>query len=87
MSEKEVFIQEVSDEEMEAVAGGEGLKDHCGESHTNNCSNSLWRNIYAGGFPNCAATVEADSWCGSNDACVEVSVVYTNMNECHYAWD
>ena len=80
MSEKEVFVQEVSDEEMEAVAGG--LKDD-----SFNCSNNFYRDINAGGFPNCAATVDKHSWCGANDACVEISVVYTNMTYCDRAWN
>ena len=80
MNEKEVFIQKVSDVEMESVASG--LKDD-----SFNCSILYYRDINAGGFPNCAATVERESWCGANDACVETSVVYTNMTYCDKAWN
>ena len=80
MSEKEVFIQNVSDEEMEAVAGGH---DDCGTGQTVNCINEFYRDIYYHGFPNCAATVEEGSWCGSNDACERMSVNYFDMVDCH----
>ena len=79
MSEKEVFVQEVSDEEMEAVAGGEGRNE-------DNCSKELTRNIYNPSFPNCAATVERDSWCDTNDACLNTAVVYQGMHKCIRAW-
>ena len=79
MSEKEVFVQDVSDEEMEAVAGGEGEN---GES----CTTNDTRDIYHPSFPNCAATVEYDSWCDTNDACRKYDVVYQNMTDCHRAW-
>ena len=77
MSEKEVFVQEVSDEEMEAVAGGEDQY---------NCYNEFEREIYVPSFPNCAATVEEASWCGTNDACAHDAVGYLGMFECDRAW-
>ena len=79
MSEKEVFEQKVSDEELEAVAGGDGDSD-------DNCSNEFRRDIYAGGFPNCAATVEHNSWCDTNDACFNDAVCYYDMKECTKCW-
>ena len=82
MNEKEVFIQKVSDEEMEAVAGG----DDCGAPQQKNCSNYYLRDIYVPSFPNCAATVEDGSWCGSNDACVGSEVIYLDMHDCSKAW-
>ena len=81
MSEKEVFIQKVSDEEMEAVAGGEGVNDY-----DYDCVSEHWRDIYFGGFPNCAATVEEGSLCDTNDACVAGAVVYKGMHVCYKAW-
>ena len=79
MSEKEVFIQNVSDVEMESVAGGEGqIEDHC--------VNCFYRDIYNPSFPNCAATVEADSWCVGNDACFSDAVNYQGMTVCDRAW-
>ena len=30
----------------------------------------------------CSATVEAGSWCGSDDACVWVDVTYSNIDRC-----
>ena len=80
MSEKEVFIQEVSDEEMEAVAGG------AGESN-DDCSKELTRYIYDPSFPNCAATVERSSWCDTNDACFSDAVKYLGMQQCQRAWE
>ena len=80
MSEKDVFIQNVSDEEMEAVAGGTGDERF-------ECDVYTTRDIYNHAFPNCAATVERDSWCSDNDACWDQSVQYRNMKECHKAWD
>ena len=79
MSEKEVFVQDVSDEEMEAVAGGEGRNE-------DNCNKEFRRDMYAGGFPNCAATVEHNSWCGSSDACFNDAVCYYDMKECTKSW-
>ena len=83
MNEKEVFIQEVSDEELQTVAGG---VDDCGWSEYTNCSTGDKRYIYSGGFPNCAATVEDGSWCGTNDACLQSDVDYQGMNDCERAW-
>ena len=79
MSEKEVFVQEVSDEEMEAVAGGE-------EKNSDGCVKSLFRDISNPSFPNCAATVEDGSECFSNDACVADAVRYYDMTYCFRAW-
>ena len=78
MSEKEVFIQKVSDEEMEAVAGGKEGRE---------CSGEFERHIYYPSFPNCAATVEDGSNCWSNDACFVNSVVYMGMQDCAKAWE
>lgn len=55
------------------------------EADTNNCVNSFYRDIYQGGFPNCAATVEDGSWCGTNDACVSTAVHYKGMEECSFS--
>ena len=80
MSEKEIFEQKISEEEMNSVAGGSGeSNDECDIAHQ--------RDIYAGGFPNCAATVEKDSWCANNDACAFDAVEYTNMKDCSRAWE
>ena len=79
MSEKEIFVQEVSDEEMEAVAGGKGEND-------DDCVKIFLRNIRVPSFPNCAATVEDGSDCWNNDACFEEAVRYWDMNDCDKAW-
>ena len=79
MSEKEVFEQKVSDEEMEAVAGGDGESNY-------ECSDDWKRDIYVPSFPNCAATVESGSWCDTNDACTSMAVDYQGMVECEIAW-
>ena len=94
-NEEQVFKQEVADDELEAVAGGgwgtcggaassknnpaswDSDSDHCVKEHD--------RDIYEGGFPNCAATVEDGSWCSTNDACVHDAVDYKGMNDCKKA--
>lgn len=77
--EEAVFVQNVSLDEMEGVAGGQ---------QEDQIFVSRQRNIYGGkGFANCAATVESGSWCHSNDACWEYEVVYTNRTYCAKAWE
>ena len=80
MSEKEIFEQKVCEEELEAVAGGK-------ENDMDHCEKALFRDIRAGGFPNCASGVEAGSHCFTNDACEAIAVMYTNMMVCSYAFD
>ena len=78
--ENEVLVQELSLEELASVAGG-------GDPSDVNCTTHVYgRNIYYGGFPNCAATVEDGSWCGQNDACYNISVIYKFMADCGKAW-
>jgi len=55
------------------------------ETDINDCVKSLYRDIYKGGFPNCVATVEDGSWCGSNDACTLNAIRYTGMEDCAFA--
>lgn len=94
-NEADVFAQEISDDELEAVYGGRGgavtlcgLNGRaCDNNAHENCVRNYNRDINFGGFPNCAATVEEDSWCSSNDACVFDDVRYTNMDSCNKAWD
>ena len=92
--EKEILGQELSKEDLAEVTGGKWDLDH------DECSNNHYRQMhlrkdFSGGpgawsyvpfFPNCAATVEDGSWCGSNDACVRGAVVYVGMNDCTKAW-
>lgn len=83
--EEALFNQELSPDELDNVVGGDDGK-------YNNCLQCWGRHIYAGGFPNCAATVEDGSWCGDNDACYSGSVVYSGMKggctffSCVRAW-
>ena len=96
MEEKEVFEQEINKEELENVTGGDKDTFVCSVnqnfnagygSSNENCVTNHERNIYGGnGFPNCGATVEDSSWCGSNDACNSDAVVYKGMTECGKAW-
>ena len=74
--EDTVLAQELSPDEMAAAAGG----------ITTNCSQAYERDIYEGGFPNCAHTVEEGSWCDLTDACYAFSVAYYNRNDCSKAW-
>ena len=66
MSEEMVFAQELSDDELETVSGGLcGLNGKGCEAavswEMDHCTEMFNRNIYDGGFPNCAATVEDGS--------------------------
>ena len=78
--EDEVLAQPLSPDELEAVSGGDQDDDRT------NCVRYSERNIYLGGFPNCAATVEEGSFCGSNDACYHSMVCYYILQECNKAW-
>ena len=78
--EDEVLAQPLSPEELEAVSGGDQDDDRA------NCVGYSERNIYLGGFPNCAATVEEGSFCASNDACYHSMVGYYILQECQKAW-
>lgn len=78
--EDEVLAQPLSPDELEAVSGGDQDDDRI------NCVRYSERNIYLGGFPNCAATVEEGSFCASNDACYHSMVCYYIMQECNKAW-
>ncbi len=80
--EKEVFKQEISLAELDEVNGGRIPLRRGGKEG----AHIVHRNIYEGSFPNCAATVGDGSWCMSNDACLEVQVQYTGMNDCSKAW-
>jgi hypothetical protein len=86
-NEEQVFKQEVADDELEGIAGG-GCEDGAWHDNYYNCPKIDTRNIYKGGFPNCAATVEKGSWCGYNDACEWQAVVYEGMKKgCGRAWE
>jgi hypothetical protein len=61
------------------------------------CTENHYRRIYPrdgsdAGFPDCAASVEEGSHCGTNDACGQSAVVYTGfrvdclMLNCTKAW-
>jgi hypothetical protein len=72
--EDDVFGQELSVEDLDAAAGGVDSDSdirHCVQKHA--------RSIYEGGFPNCAATVEDGSQCGTNDACYNDAIVYWDV--------
>ena len=94
--EKKVFAQEVSKDDLKAVTGGytdfdprtDSLKKQKQEAKKDadrtHCVEIWQRNIYEGGFPNCAATVGDGSQCRTNDACYDDAVKYTGMDECHF---
>ena len=86
-NQEQVFKQKVSDDELEAVSGGKGgcYEQGAGrapwwDDDIDNCTNNHSRQIYSGGFPNCAASVEDSSWCGNNDLCNISAVVYLCYN-------
>ena len=87
LNEEQIFKQEVSDDELEAAVGGRHRPGEKGKAFwwdddPNNCTENHWRQIYSGGFPNCAASVEDGSWCGTNDACNAEAVNYQGMDDC-----
>ena len=86
-TEDAVLAQELSADEMDEAAGGGYCRGGANEASTWNCVQIVRRYIYAHKFPNCAATVEEGSWCGSNDACYSSNAVsYTGMDKCSRAW-
>ena len=94
LNEEQVFKQEIADDELETVAGGGENKGLCGAASYGkdtkyDCTGLHKRDIYKGGFPNCAATVEEGSWCKTNDACNARQVVYVGMSffDCRKAWE
>ena len=99
-TEDAVLGQELSVDEMEAAAGGNACPqgqnvvtspvndgNRCSLTQQANCYHEEKRSIYSGGFPNCAATVENGSWCGTNDACHTSNAIrYTGLTDCTKAW-
>ena len=69
-----VMNRELDDAEMDAVSGG-GM----GADHPGGCTRSYWAQ-------ECSATVEAGSWCSSNDWCQTWDVQYGGqvvIKECY----
>ena len=88
-NEEEVFLQSADYSELSGVAGGNSDDDPPSwwDKDTDNCVMNNARDIYGGkGFPNCAASVEDGSWCGTNDACIVQAISYYNRKECPKAW-
>lgn len=105
--ENEVFDQELSMDDLDAVAGGDALKDigativpgvekvagaiaealRGPDEDQSNCTKYQKRPMYGGGgFPNCVATVEDGSHCGTNDAYYDEAVDYQGLIDCAKAW-
>ena len=98
--EQEIMNQEMSKDEMETVAGGGPGNWDCTGTENSDCiqehykmtcdsGNSLKYGRYfyrQDGSPNCAATVEEGSWCGSDDACYGNEVQYLGLTDCAKAW-
>ena len=82
--EDAVLGQELSPDEMDVAGGLRGAMSVT--LPASDCISYSSRNIYDGGFPNCAATVEDGSWCGSNDACYSKGIKYVDMKDCGKAW-
>jgi len=88
--EEQVFAQKLNVDELDASGGNlfqwmtYGSKD----DNESNCTEYWHRPMYGGnGFPNCAATVEADSNCKRNDGCYNDTVVYDGMTtDCGRTW-
>lgn len=85
MSKEDILKGKLDEQELENVSGG--CSDHTHDKNPNNCYNCYFHNIYNGtGIADCAATVEENSHCVTNDACYQNAVVYWNMSECKKAW-
>jgi len=100
--EQEIMAQEMSQDEMDTIAGGwgkkgchdtvEGGNSRCAfGAYGSKCDSYIARNngllLYRpDGSVNCAATVEDGSHCNRNDACYEDEVVYLGMEDCAKAW-
>ena len=78
---KNILGAEVDEEQLNATAGGGNtLKELCGENSSklgsetdyNNCLN-----VHSRSKGNCAATVESNSLCVTNDACVVDAIDYS----------
>ena len=66
--------------ELEASGGFHDITYGELDDDRDNCVRYWHRQIYGGnGFPNCAATVGADSSCWRNDGCYNGTVVYDGM--------
>ena len=100
--EMDVLDQEISMEELNAVAGGHGAfiprsESNCGSAKVEYVSNFSYTCMYShkrhftepnsGRKPNCAATVESNSWCSENDACYDDAINYQGMDHCAKAWE
>lgn len=88
--EKAVFDQELSTDDLNAVAGGGKLDDDSGRT-SGGCKGYQQRSIYEFSFPNCADDVSDGSSCEHSDACHSNIVIYTGMggctfSDCHKAW-
>ena len=84
--EQEVFDQDVSEEELLAVAGGR-KDENCTDSRTYDCAQVHFRKIYENGFPNCLSSVEDGSWCSEADACFAQAIEYVDMTDCSKSWE
>ena len=88
--EQEILNQEMSQDEMETVAGGWG--NNCLDGHQKKTCD--WNTAIAYGRPlrnpdgsmNCSATVEDGSHCWSDDACYRQEVEYMGLTDCSKAW-
>lgn len=76
-SKLSVFKNELSETELSSISGGLPT----GLDGPEPCPNSEWYCHYSAGYafypePGCSATVEFESWCGSDDCCYIWDVEY-----------
>ena len=82
-AEKAIFAQEVSEDELRGINVG---YSECKEQYTAICDKQNFRYLHE--YPdrlNCAATVEAGSWCGESDACYLAAICYIDLKHCDKA--
>ena len=86
--EEEVFGRKLDVTELDASGGFHDITYGELDDDRNNCVRYWHRQVYGGnGFPNCAATVGADSSCWRNDGCYNGTVVYDGMRtDCGRTW-
>ena len=81
-----IFSQNLSEDELRAIAGGKRSVSVCESVVNINCARVHYYRIYDNQFPHCCATVEDGSWCSEADACYGDAIEYVDMKDCRLSW-